>query len=363
MKPVTPCSTTSGTEPQRQAITGVPQAIASIITRPNGSGQSIGNSSAVGIAEELGLLVVADLADELDQRIVEQRLDHLVEIGPVGGVDLGGDLQRHARARWRSRSRGRAASPARSGPGTRGSRLWLGREAVRRSRQAVMHGGDPVGVRQRPALVVARSKPAGTAATARRPRPDPSGPAGHAAWSPSARPCRAKNGKWIRSTWKWRTSNSCRRRCTSCSIDRCAARSDFSGAGIEPDRLIAHRHQLGLGLRVGAGEQGHLVAQVDQRVGQVGDDPLGAAIESRRHGFVQRRDLGDPHSSGPNWAPALPEADINISYPITQVEVTSLHQVDHSNQRMNIPHVPLVAGYSFAPSECWRSVNAVFTSR
>ena len=46
MKPVSPWSTISGTEPQRQAITGVPQAMASIITRPNGSGQSIGNSSA-----------------------------------------------------------------------------------------------------------------------------------------------------------------------------------------------------------------------------------------------------------------------------------------------------------------------------
>ena len=29
-----------------KAITGVPQAMLSIITRPNGSGQSIGNSSA-----------------------------------------------------------------------------------------------------------------------------------------------------------------------------------------------------------------------------------------------------------------------------------------------------------------------------
>jgi hypothetical protein len=46
MKPVTPGSTTSRTEPQSQATTGVPQAMASIITRPNGSGQSIGNSSA-----------------------------------------------------------------------------------------------------------------------------------------------------------------------------------------------------------------------------------------------------------------------------------------------------------------------------
>ena len=45
-KPVTPSSRTSGTEPPRNATTGVPHASASIITRPNGSGQSIGNSSA-----------------------------------------------------------------------------------------------------------------------------------------------------------------------------------------------------------------------------------------------------------------------------------------------------------------------------
>ena len=37
IKPVTPSSTTSGTEPRRIAITGVPQAIASIIAKPNGS--------------------------------------------------------------------------------------------------------------------------------------------------------------------------------------------------------------------------------------------------------------------------------------------------------------------------------------
>ena len=46
MRPVTPSSITSGTEPWRKASTGVPQAMASIITRPKGSGQSIGNSSA-----------------------------------------------------------------------------------------------------------------------------------------------------------------------------------------------------------------------------------------------------------------------------------------------------------------------------
>ncbi len=45
MNPVSPGSTTSGTEPRLNAITGVPHAIASIMTRPNGSGQSIGISS------------------------------------------------------------------------------------------------------------------------------------------------------------------------------------------------------------------------------------------------------------------------------------------------------------------------------
>ena len=45
-KPDTPSSMTSGAEPRRKAITGVPQAIASIITSPNGSGQSIGKSRA-----------------------------------------------------------------------------------------------------------------------------------------------------------------------------------------------------------------------------------------------------------------------------------------------------------------------------
>ena len=45
-KPVAPSSMISGVEPQAKATTGVPQAMASIITRPNGSGQSMGKSRA-----------------------------------------------------------------------------------------------------------------------------------------------------------------------------------------------------------------------------------------------------------------------------------------------------------------------------
>jgi len=46
MKPVSPSVMTSATEPFRKATTGVPQARASIMARPKGSGQSMGNSSA-----------------------------------------------------------------------------------------------------------------------------------------------------------------------------------------------------------------------------------------------------------------------------------------------------------------------------
>jgi len=42
-----PSSTISGTEPLLNAITGVPQTIASINTKPKGSGQAIGASSAM----------------------------------------------------------------------------------------------------------------------------------------------------------------------------------------------------------------------------------------------------------------------------------------------------------------------------
>jgi hypothetical protein len=48
--PVWPSATTSGTEPLPQAITGVPQAMASVMTSPNGSGHWIGNNNAAAPA-------------------------------------------------------------------------------------------------------------------------------------------------------------------------------------------------------------------------------------------------------------------------------------------------------------------------
>ena len=47
----------------------VPHAIASIMTRPNGSGQSIGNEQPDRAAEEVRFFMIADFADVIDERV------------------------------------------------------------------------------------------------------------------------------------------------------------------------------------------------------------------------------------------------------------------------------------------------------
>ena len=69
----------------------------------------------------------------------------------------------------------------------------------------------------------------------------------------------------------------------------------FQRGRVQPDRLVADHHQPGLGAGLGAGEQGDLVAQLYQGVGQMRRHPLGAAIEPRRDGFIERGNLGDTH--------------------------------------------------------------------
>src|SRR6476661_1265573 len=84
----------SGTDPLPKAITGVPLAIASISTRPNGSGQLMGKSSAIASPRKAPLSLSPDLTDELDHRIFEQRLDPRPVIRTIGSVDLCHDRQR-----------------------------------------------------------------------------------------------------------------------------------------------------------------------------------------------------------------------------------------------------------------------------
>ena len=46
-------------------------------------------------------------------------------------------------------------------------------------------------------------------------------------------------------------------------------------------------------MRVRACKQRHVVPELDERVAEIGDDALGAAVKCGRHGFVERRYLRD----------------------------------------------------------------------
>jgi hypothetical protein len=65
----------------------------------------------------------------------------------------------------------------------------------------------------------------------------------------------------------------------------------------EPSRQRAStaRNQLGSGDRAPARKEGHIVAEPDKLFGQVGNDPLSAAIEPRRDALNQGSDLCDLH--------------------------------------------------------------------
>ena len=111
-----------GRGPDGVATTGVPQAIASTITMPNGSSHSIGLSRQAASREQRHLLGAADLADVLDV-VAQQGLDLVAEVGVLGRLaHLRGDPQRDAGL---AAPRGpRCARPCRgsSGPGTRRTR-------------------------------------------------------------------------------------------------------------------------------------------------------------------------------------------------------------------------------------------------
>jgi len=106
-----------------------------------------------GLTEERPLVGLADLADKLDQRVLQHRQDLTLEIGAIGRIDLGCDLQRHAGAQ-------------RDFDGAIGT--FLSRDAAEKSeispaaiakpvevaRQPMIHRGLPIGPGHRLALRV-----------------------------------------------------------------------------------------------------------------------------------------------------------------------------------------------------------------
>ena len=92
IRPVTRSSMISGTEPRRNPRTGVPHAIASIMTSSKWFGPIDWKQQRQCVAEEFCFVAIVDLSHELHAGATEQGCDYLTKIGFVDFVDFGGDL-------------------------------------------------------------------------------------------------------------------------------------------------------------------------------------------------------------------------------------------------------------------------------
>src|SRR5258706_11339417 len=151
-KPVTPSSTTSATEPDRNAITGVPHAMASIITRPKGSGQSIGNSKAEAPARNFCL--AASSTSPISRMVaVDLRFKPFLEVTPLPTWYFRRDAKRHSGGARNADCGLRAllgGEPAEKGK----VRSAFDAGAKQIGRQTVIHGTKPVRIAKRGALIV-----------------------------------------------------------------------------------------------------------------------------------------------------------------------------------------------------------------
>ena len=103
------------------AITGVPQAIASIMTRPNGSGQSIGNSNAVASpSKALFSLSSISPMNSISGSLSNGSISFVIVA--IDLVDLGGDDQRKTGPACNFDRARRAPFPGRCGQQKRDSR-------------------------------------------------------------------------------------------------------------------------------------------------------------------------------------------------------------------------------------------------
>ena len=137
---------TSGTEPQRNARTGVPHDMASIITSPNGSGQSTGNNRAAASPKNF-VFSRSLIPDELYAWAINKREYILAEVVLIDLVDLGGDLQRDASGvRYSNRA---IRALFRRNPSQEGKvAALLERRSMQVSRNTVVDGRNKIGVRQ-----------------------------------------------------------------------------------------------------------------------------------------------------------------------------------------------------------------------
>ena len=246
------------------------------------------------VPEELGLVLIADLADELDERMVEQRLDLGMEELLVDRVHLGGEAQRHAH-RLRDLDgtidallRRDAAQEGEVAAGAAPRRVKVGR-------QAMVDRGDPVRVRNRPALVVADA--------------DERRVAEHVEQRLELRQVEATmHGRDLRHR---EVPRSGKVQVAGMPVDDVElVRHGADELGLEdlgrerigdrvpePQGLRPGGEEARARLRVPACNERHVVALPHELLGQPGNDALGPTVLVRRHALEKRRHFGNAHRS------------------------------------------------------------------
>ena len=101
-------------------------------------------------------------------------------------------------------------------------------------------------------------------------------------------------GRCSWATWKWITSNSIGSPGHPFHHQH-VGREMVAARAVEPQGAGPDRHQPAGRPRIGGREQGHLVAEPHELLGQVRDDALGAAVQLRRHALEERGNLRNSH--------------------------------------------------------------------
>jgi hypothetical protein len=292
-------------------MTGVPQAIASIMTRPNGSGQIDREQKARGAAEQVRLAAFADLTEELDLRMGhDHRADCRFPVSLVDTVDLGRDPQRQAAAHC---DLNRLVGPLLGRNPTEESQVPIGIAAERKemARKSVMDSTQPariveillLAVRDRNERKVAKRRIEWSQIRQIQPAVQ-SGqrPLGEAVYQRSVKhiDVKVQDIELVDPT------------ANLLEHDHVVGQS-VAHHGIEAQRHFAAGHQPGRSPRVAARKECHLMPLADELFSQKRNHSLCAAIEPGRHAFVERCNLGDPHRQlSEDWLTAARRAKANV---------------------------------------------------
>ncbi len=248
-----------------------------------------------GLAQELALGALVDLADEFHARLVEQRFDLLAEIGFVDLVDLGGDLDGDSAC---ARDADGAVGPLLGRDAAEechivAARMVVGLEQI--GGYPVIHRGDEVRAGDRPSLRVG-DRHQGHVAKADIERLEVGEvlPAVGRRHGPTSHVPKQRKVKLVDVEMQ------------DVEILRIAADpvehehvvgDRVVDIGVETQRHRRAADQVGGGDRVPAGKQRHLVALPHQLIREVGYNSLGSAIKPRWHALDERTNLRNFHVS------------------------------------------------------------------